>query len=170
MGTMLFVLGILGLGPRSEGLGLTKCFGAPSDAGTTEGTRSPAACRSRAKTLYPRGPGIWLDKGLTSSSACQEVVARMAVYTPMGVQSPMVVRDLTARGLGRIQVSRTVLHFQGSAWDTPWWLSFAGPRRWAIPWICAGRHFCPEKEICASRRVWLAERESFWWFAHESRG
>ena len=57
--------GILG----ADGLGLADCFRCPPDAGTTEGTRSPPACRSLAQIPYPRGPKPCLGKGLLSASA-----------------------------------------------------------------------------------------------------
>ena len=166
--------GFEGLMSRDRWARSGRVFRSPLDASTTEGTRSPPACRSRAQTPYPRGPEPCLGKGshirVSLPGGCG-ADGRTHSRSPMGVRPPMVMRGLTARGLSRI--SRTVLRFQGSAWGTPWWLGFAGPRGRAIPWFRAGRHFRrggPVREVCASRRTRSAERESFWRSAHESHG
>ena len=41
-----------------------RLFRSPPDAGTTEGTRSPPACRSHAQIPFPRGPRPCLGKDL----------------------------------------------------------------------------------------------------------
>ena len=61
-----------------------RLFRSPPDAGTTEGTRSPPACRSHAQIPYPRGPSPCLGKDLLSASACPWGCGAEAGYTGRG--------------------------------------------------------------------------------------
>ena len=80
---------------------------------TTEGTRSPPACRSLAQIPYPRGPRPCLGKDLyIRVSVPLEVVARKP--------GTLGVRSLTARGLSRIHgqscASRVLLGASPGGW------------------------------------------------------